>query len=173
MSKYFLKESGEEVKIGDTIVIRKEVKTPLGKGTMIIEKVVTEDNVSLLVKKGILVIDIEKENFTNYIKQVAESHNMSYEQAICLLFDMSKTDAFTALYLLLKAASEKAMKYYRGDTEVIVNLHNGKLHDTKVVNDIHSHLPVFPTKEVAEKAIATLEGLFEKVYGSKQEDKEC
>nr|DAF16292.1 MAG TPA: hypothetical protein [Crassvirales sp.] len=173
MSKYFLKESGEEVKIGDTIVIRKEVKTPLGRGTMIIEKVVTEDNLSLLVKEGILVIDIEKENFTNYIKQVAESHNMSYEQATCLLFDISKTDAFTALYLLLKAASEKAMMHYKGDTGVVVNLHNGKVKDMNSIRHAYSHLPIFPTKEAAERAIATLEGLFEKVYGSKQEDKEC
>lgn len=173
MSKYFLKESGEEVKIGDTIVIRKEVKTPLGRGTMIIEKVVTEDNVSLLVKEGILVIDIEKENFTSYIKQVAESHNMSFEQAVCLLFDMSKVDTFTALHLLLKAASEKAMMHYKGDTGVVINLHNGKVKDMNSIRHAYSHLPIFPTKEAAEKAIATLEGLYEKVYGSKQENKEC
>lgn len=140
---------------------------------MIIEKVITEDNLSLLVKEGILVIDIEKENFINYIKQVAESHNMSFEQAVCLLFNMSKVNAFIALYLLLKAASEKAMMHYKGDTGVVVNLHNGKVKDMNSIRQAYSHLPIFPTKEAAEKTIATLEGLFEKVYGSKQEDKEC
>lgn len=63
--------------------------------------------------------------------------------------------------------------HYKGDTGVIINLHNGKVKDMNAVRHAYSHLPIFPTKEAAEKAIATLEGLFEKVYGSKQEDKEC
>ena len=54
MVKYYLK-NGQEVKIGNTVEIRKPVDTTLGKGTATVNVLVTQATLELLIKEGFVV----------------------------------------------------------------------------------------------------------------------
>lgn len=174
MSKYFLKESGKEVKIGDTIEVEKEVRTPLGRGNLIVDVVITEDNIPLLTKEGIIKVLNEPAIFKTYVERIPKSHDMD---SMCTAYFMSVllgSDKFVALCLLLKAASDIAMENYTGVECAIINLHNGYIYKYSDKKNALPTMPVFPTIEDAEATKAVLKELFIKVYGNnKQENKEC
>lgn len=166
MTRFYLKDD-QEVKIGSTIRVESKTETPFGEGITSIDVVVTENNIPTLVKNGILIVKNDTEaTIKSYIRKVAKTHNMDYLEASAFLGVMIDYDKFLVLYLLLKAASEKAMCGYNGDTCVIIQLHNGKMSTIKKEN-ILSHVLVFPTHEEANNAIEVLSSLYKEVYGDK------
>ena len=168
MTRFYL-ENGQEVKVGSIIRIESEMNTPF-RGIMSTDVRITEDLIPLLVKTGILVVKNDEEVIMeSYIKGVARILNMDYSNTSAFLGAMLDHDKFLALYLLLKAVSEKAMCECEGDTCCEINTHTGEIVSVKNEN-ISFYALVFPSVEKANEAIHVLRGLFREVYASKQED---
>lgn len=169
MTRFYL-ENGQEVKVGSIIRIESEMKTPFGKGVTSVDVGITEEIILLLVEEGILVVKKDEELTTkSLVRRIARTHGLNFSTANTFIAVMAECNKFMALYMLLKAASEKAMCGYKGDNCVVIHLHNGKLYTLKNEN-IPSHVPVFPSVEKANEAINVLSSLFTEVYGGKQED---
>lgn len=54
MKKYISKKKGTEVRIGDTILLRKKVGTKYGEGALLVDVEITEETLQELVKDGII-----------------------------------------------------------------------------------------------------------------------
>lgn len=166
MTRFYL-ENGREVKVGSIIRIESEMETPFGKGVISVDVKITEDIIPLLVKNGILLSKNDDEaTIKSYIRRIARTHNVDFPTANAFITIIAKCDKFMALYMLLKAASEKAMCGYKGDNCIVIHLHNGKIYTIKNEN-IPSHLLIFPTHEEANNAIEVLSSLYKEVYGDK------
>lgn len=166
MTRFYL-ENGREVKVGSIIRIESEMETPFGKGVISVDVKITEDIIPLLVKNGILLSKNDDEaTIKSYIRRVAKTYNADFLTASTFINVVAKYDKFMALYMLLKAASEKAMCGYKGDNCIVIHLHNGKIYTIKNEN-IPSHLLIFPTHEEANNAIEVLSSLYKEVYGDK------
>lgn len=84
MVKYVLKQNGEEVKVGDTLINRGIVDIPLGKAHVFQEILVTKDNIPELIKEGIITLahlsnctcneclPEEKMQISYYVNKIAE-----------------------------------------------------------------------------------------------------
>lgn len=65
MKKYISKKKGTEVKVGDTIPLKKKVSTKYGDGTLLVDAKITEETLQELVKDGIIQeIEIEPVDIT-------------------------------------------------------------------------------------------------------------
>jgi hypothetical protein len=166
MTRFYL-ENGQEVKAGSIIRIESEAETPFGKEVTSVDVRITEDIIPLLVKSGILLSKNDDEaTIKSYIRRIARTHNVDFLTANTFINVIAEYDKFMALYMLLKAASEKAMCGYKGDNCIVIHLHNGKIYTIKNEN-IPSHLLVFPTHEEANNVIEVLSSLYKEVYGDK------
>lgn len=166
MTKFYLKD-GREVEIGSTIRVQNKTETPFGEGITSIDVLVTENTIPVLVEKGVLIAKNDEEiAIKSYIKRVARTHGLDFWTADGLIAAMVDCDKFAALYLLLKAASEKAMCEYNGDTCAVIHMHSGRVIITQNKN-LPSHTFRFPSVEKANEAISILGSLFKEVYGNK------
>lgn len=87
MKKYVLKQSGKEVKVGDTLVNQGTITTPLGRAHVVQEILVTKDNIPELLKEGIITLaplsnctcneclPEEKMQISYYVNKIAERFN--------------------------------------------------------------------------------------------------
>ena len=169
MTRFYL-ENGQEVKVGSIIRIESEMETAFGKGVTSVDVGITEEIIPLLVEEGILVVKKDEELTTkSLVRRIARTHGLDFPTANTFINVVAECNKFMALYMLLKAASEKAMCDYKGDTCCVIHLHTGRVIAIKNEN-IPSHVPVFPSAEKANEAINVLSCLFTEVYGNKQED---
>lgn len=166
MTRFYL-ENGQEVKVGSIIRIESEMETAFGKGVKSVDVGITEDIIPLLVEEGILVVKKDEELTTkSLVRRIARTHGLDFPTANTFINVVAECNKFMALYMLLKADSEKAMCDYKGDTCCVIYMHTGKVVTTKNEN-IPSHVPVFPSVEKANEAINVLSSLFTEVYGNK------
>lgn len=166
MTRFYL-ENGQEVKVGSIIRIESEMETAFGKGVKSVDVGITEDIIPLLVEEGILVVKKDEElTVKSLVRRIARTHGLDFSTANTFISVIAECNKFMALYMLLMAASEKAMCGYKGDNYVEIHLHNGKLYTLKNEN-IPPHVPVFPSVEKANEAINVLSSLFTEVYGGK------
>lgn len=166
MTRFYL-ENGQEVKVGSIIRIESEMETAFGKGVTSVDVGITEEIIPLLVEEGILVVKKDEElTVKSLVRRIARTHGLDFPTANTFINVIAECNKFMALYMLLKAASEKAMCDYKGDTCCVIHMHTGKVVTTKNEN-IPSHVPVFPSVEKANEAINVLSSLFTEVYGSK------
>lgn len=166
MTRFYL-GNGQEVKVGSIIRIESEMETAFDKSVTSVDVGITEDIIPLLVEEGILVVKKDEElTIKSLIRRIARTHGLDFTTANTFINVVAECNKFLALYRLLKAASEKAMCDYKGDTCYVVHLHTGRVIATKNEN-IPPHVPVFPSVEKANEAINVLSSLFIEVYGSK------
>ena len=166
MKKFYLKD-GKEVKVGSTIRVQNKTTTPFGEGITSVDVLVTEATIPILIENGVLVTkDDTVSTIKSYIRRIARTHYLDFSEADAFISAMIEYDKFVALYLLLKAASEKAMYDYDGNTYAVIYMHTGRIFEVKN-KQLPSHVLVFPSVEKANEAVGVLEDLFKEVYGSK------
>ena len=98
MKKYFLKESKQEIAVGQTIELTTPVTTSYGEGVATTEVKVTESVLKKLISDGFVVEeDPEKEQVEQvivklrpYIKKLAKRVGISYSSAYVLLGMLAK-----------------------------------------------------------------------------------
>ena len=115
--KYFIKDSDEEVQMGQTIEVEQKVTTSLGEGICKTQVVVTPKNVGLLVKQGFLVQkeeekgmspDLEEhwEKLKPYIRRFARKNDMPLVPAILFFASLEQVSPLAQIHVLLETISE-------------------------------------------------------------------
>lgn len=176
--KFILKSSGETVKIGDTITLHQEVRTPYGKAFSDCTFPISESNLNSLIKDGIIVVKEEKVNakqpsdkLESYIEGLASSLGWTYDKTLSYVAKLSEIYLPAAFSLLLKTIAKRLDKKYDGHISEakeiwVVSLVNGtacKLPKENIKN--YDNFAAFRTKEDAEFALKVLSPLVEDMYG--------
>lgn len=115
--KYFIKDSDEEVQMGQTIEVEQKVTTSLGEGICKTQVVVTPKNVGLLVKQGFLVQKEEekgmspdlkehREKLKPYIRRFARKNDMPLVPAIMFFASLGQVSPLAQIHVLLETISE-------------------------------------------------------------------
>ena len=183
MKKFILAETGEEVKMGDTIKGIKKIETSFGTIKSIELIVVSRDNVINLMNRGIIkcidkkpidkklnIVEDDTNNIGFYIKCLSTKYSRSVEDIIDWLNTTNKICPKAVLDILL---AEIALHFYRDDVEGFDNskayyslrLKNGEV--GKVVNP-SKYTPLFKSYEDAEKAREILKKQLEFMYGKQE-----
>lgn len=161
MVKHFLKNTDQEVKIGDKIRVKVPVNTPYGNGNCEIETLVTQASLEQLCKDGL----VEKrkisetpvkpklnfEDYKPYIRRLARKMGTPFNSAGDLLDILQEVSPHAHNCMLIDMMSEVMNRGKNlGDYVYIVNLGAGKPVE-KVFNK-NVDLPKFASFEDAQKA---------------------
>ena len=176
--KFILKSSGEPVKVGDTITLHNEVKTPYGAAVSEYSFPITEENLGSLIHDGIIVVKGEKvttkqpsDKLESYIEGLASSLGWTYDKTLSYIDKLSDIYEPAAFSLLLKTVAKRLDKKYEGhiseSKEIwVVSLVNGKVGKLpKETIKNYDNFAAFRTKEDAEFALKVLSPLVADMYG--------
>ena len=161
MVKHFLKNTDQEVKIGDKIRIKVPVNTPYGNGNCEMETLVTQASLEQLYKDGLVEKreisetpvkpKLDFEDYKPYIRRLARKMGTPFNSAGDLLYILQKVSPHAHNCMLIDMMSEVMNKGKNlGDYVYIVNLGAGE--PVKKVFNKNVDLPKFASFEHAQKA---------------------
>lgn len=143
MKKYFLKESGKEVEVGNTIRRAEEIDHPiLGKCKSTTDILVTESILPKLIEAGIIGIKDDKSTCTSEdfdveccIQRIADRMDWQYNKTVGYLNKISEIYPIAAFSILLREIAVELDKKYEDHIEnseeiYTISTLNGKI--TKV-----------------------------------------
>lgn len=143
MKKYFLKESGKEVKVGDTIRKTDEMIHPiLGKCKSTMDILITESILPKLIEAGIIGIKEDKPTYTSEdfdieccIQKIADRMGWQYNKTVGYLNKIDEIYPIAAFSILLREIAVELDKKYENHIEnseeiYTISTLNGKI--TKV-----------------------------------------
>ena len=169
MKKYKIKQTGKEIKIGDTINIVTTRKTSFGVLKTIEKFSVTRELLSVLLKKELIesVEPVKNEELSFYVEMLAQKLGRDYEEVCSMLDDMNKVCSRAVLDLLLDTI---AQVFYNDDPQGFdeaehyysIRLYDGKCGE---VHKVHSRIPLFKSKEDVEAAREILKDQLVYMYG--------
>lgn len=170
MSKYVIAKTGEPVHIGDIISLKRENKTSNGLFKCIHEYEVTEENVDTLIKKGIIkcVDDSSKDynyHLGYYIEKLGKRFGLSGEETGVMLDEWNKVCPRAVLDIMLK---EVALDFYNSqyyDKDKVYYSLRPKDGKVGTLKTFIPHIPLFTSREDAEKAREILKGQLTLMYG--------
>ena len=161
MVKYFLKDSEQEIHMGDTIEIKVPLKTKYGEGFHQTEVLITQAILHTLIEDGLIVkkeIKNKDEEFRSiwkpFIKGLIEDTKLTFDEAMAAINLMKTLFPHTFSYLLLDIISRQWNKDKQKPRMVyIVNLNMKnddpiEFHIGKYVNG-----PWFDSRKDAKKAL--------------------
>lgn len=161
--KYFIKKSGQEVKLGQVIEVEQKVNTSLGEGICKTEVQITPANIELLVKQGFLVQKDEKEEqfdleahwhkLKPYIKRFAKKHGLPLPEAILFFASLSAVSSTAHIQVLLEIIAEAKNEGKLGPMIfVLPPTHNFNVCRCRINISKNKFIPKFHSKEDAEEA---------------------
>lgn len=161
MVKHFLRNTDQEVKIGDKIRVKVPVNTPYGNGNCEMEILVTQASLEQLYKDNLVEKreisetpvkpKLDFEDYKPYIRRLARKMGASFNSAGDLLGILLKVSPHAHNCILIDMMSEVMNRDKNlGDYVYIVNLGADKLVE-KVFNK-NVDLPKFASFEDAQKA---------------------
>ena len=161
MVKHFLKNTDQEVKIGDKIRVKVPVSTPYGNGNCEVETLITQASLEQLCKDGLVEkreisetsvkLKLDLEDYKPYIRRLARKMGTPFNSAGDLLDILQKVSPHAHNCMLIDMMSEVMNRGKNlGDYVYIVNLGAGKPVE-KVFNK-NVDLPKFASFEDAQKA---------------------
>lgn len=115
MTRYFVKGTDKEVKVGMTVQIETLTDTDFGKGKAVVNVPVTQASLELLIKKGLVekrdeftVEDGKKhlELLKPYIRRFARKNKIDFPQACAILAEIAKISPVAHIEILLEQISE-------------------------------------------------------------------
>lgn len=174
--KYVIAKTGEEVKVGDTVVYEAERKTSFGTLTVYQEFTVSPVNIGTLIKNGIIKC-VEQNNSSKkhmdlgyYIKVIALQMGCSSEKVIEMLEKLNKLCPKAVLDILVQVVSTQ---FYKDDPRAFGDAecyYGFRVKDGSigVVNSVGPHISMFKSKEDAETAKEILKEQFAFMYGKQK-----
>ena len=172
--KYVLAKTGEEVNFGDILYCTKEKKTSFGTIKTSGSCLLTPYNVDVFIEKGIIEVrkslEVDSKDTDNigfYLEMLSKRIKCSVKELTSWLENMNKVCPKAVLDMLLQ---EIALAFYNNNPEAFdkakeyysLRPRDGKV--GKVIN-INSYIPLFKSKEDAEKARNILKGQLALMYG--------
>lgn len=158
MVKYFLKNSDQEVKIGNTIIISVPGKTPYGEGKCEVKVLVTHESLQQLVKDGLVqarnVLIVKKDDYKPFVRMLARRMKLSFDDTLEVLDSMLDASVYAHNCLLvdLMASCYNDGKKPNGKV-YIINMYTWTIY--AVSPDTH-HGPVFYDIKDAQRALKLL-----------------
>lgn len=172
--KYVIAKTGEEVKFGDIVAYKYEKETSFGTLVSYQEFTLTPLNIEMFIKKGIIKIvdtpSYKEDNLGYYITLAAKKMECSPEDLIKWLDKMNKVCSKAVLDFLLQII---AVEFYHKDMEGFneaTEYYSLKPKDGTVgkVNVTNAYIPLFKSREEAEKARIILKEQLELMYGKQK-----
>ncbi len=171
MIKYYLKDSKQEVKVGDRVTISVPASTPYGQAKCEVNVVVTQESLKQLVKDNLVITQEENpinfEDYKPFIRRLARKCNITFPEATKLL-DSIKSVSIYAHNMLLKEMMAEVFNRgkKRRPLEYYVN------HNYVGCNTSNLPMPSFVDREDAEKALQLMKPFYEEARKrkGKQED---
>ena len=135
MKKFIVKETGQEIKIGDRGVIVEKKTTPYGEGELVTEVEITKETIHNLIKDGVVEVkevksEVEKaEEFKRMfddafpaIKKIAKDNQESLSKVIFVLHGLLSISPKAYLNVLIESiANLKNTKAKKGKTAYTLN----------------------------------------------------
>lgn len=171
MAKYFLKQSKKEVKVGDTIELIQPVETPFGRVEAKKEVPITEENLSKLIELGYVEVkEDEGDALHPYVRMVARQIGAPFFGAAAFLQVISDVTTLATFNILLFQISKKLNrgKDLKRYSKLWVIGCTGKITQVENINLNLEYLPVFTSKEDAQKALGILPELHSFLYGEQE-----
>ena len=180
MKKYVIARTGETVNIGDTIRKTKKIKNSFGTLETIEDVLITESNIDILVKKGVLKCiesSPKKEptkqpcTLNDVVHRIAQEYKLSDEDMIKWMDTTNKFCPATVLSLLFWGVSKCLDGFYGKRSPLDDNKRYWCITEIGVHRTIMppgytaSMYPVFPSKKDAETASELLKDQFKYMYG--------
>lgn len=161
MVKFFLKDTEQEVKIGNQLHVKVPMETPYGNGVYEVDTLVTQASLMQLCKDGIVekreipeapkFPDVNPTLYKVYIRRLARRMGCSFEDATDFLDIVKETSLYAHNCLLVDLMAEVMNKDKKFDQYVFtVNFESGE--PVKEVYNKNVNKPKFATLEDAKKA---------------------
>ena len=161
MVKHFLRNTDQEVKIGNRIRIKVPMKTPYGEGNCEVETLVTQASLEQLCKDGIVEkreipeapakLKLDFEDYEPYVRRLARKMECSFNTAGEFLGVLKENSPHAHICILIDLMSEVMNRGKElGDYVYVVNLGAGK--PVEKVYNKNVDLPKFASFEDAQKA---------------------
>ena len=168
-TKYVLVEDNTPIKLGDTVCLRKEAKTPFGYYLHEKEVLLTEDNLPEFIEKGVIKEVVEENDLTigDIRKEIATSLGLGYSETVRFVNRLSVVYPAAAISLYLKTASKLYNKTV-GEYCFFFDLGDGTIKKIKrsgITDVALNNCGIFSTKEDAIHAVNLIHALIERVYG--------
>lgn len=173
MVKYQLRDTNQEVKIGDKVAVSYPISTPYGTTKHEFNVLVTQESLKQLIKDGLVIVknvaEVEANDYKPFIRRLARKHEMSFNEAIEILNSIKAISPFAHNCLMLELMAEVFNKGRKVEgIGYTVNLTSGTPVQ-KVAKTFDE--PVFVTLEDARRAVALLTPLvIMSRHDRKQED---
>ena len=174
MVKYFLKNTEQEVNIGNTVVISVPAKTPYGGGKCEVEVLVTQAILDQLVKDGLVEARElkpvfkapDREIYKPFIRRLARRMKVNFEDALDFLGFLLEASPYAHKCLLVELMADVYNKEKKfGETVYIVDMTTNKPLARTVGGPFHS--PAFADFLDAERACALMIPFVSLVNGGK------
>lgn len=164
MVKYFLKNTEQEVKIGNTVILTVPGKTPYGDGKCEVQVLVTQEILQQLVKDGFVeardmrvsIKTVNKEIYKPFIRRLARRLKISFDEALDALNHLLNSSPYAHNCLLVDLMAEVFNKDKRfGCAVYIIDMASNKPLARSVSSGPFAE-PVFADFEDAKKVCTLL-----------------
>jgi hypothetical protein len=180
--KYYLVETGKEVKLGDDIAYVQCVKTPFGKLTS-----VSQVPFTLKTKDTFITLGIVKEKATgeegedapytldDIVQSIADSWEWEHDKLVGFLNKISRYYPAATLSILLRAIAKKFDKKYdnhisESEHIYVISLTNGEISEVDKKTIIsYDHFAAFRSKKDARRAKYIMRTFFDAMYGEQKD----
>ena len=188
MEKFILK-NGEEVKMGSTLIKKRAINTPLGKGIIIKEVVVNEETLPELLKEGVLTpigctngIDCTCKHCTKsevpmnidfYIEKIATRLGWKPEKVYNYLNNMDSILPAAAFSMILREIATELDKKYKDHIENSPEIYVVSTLDGRITKANKAHIrnyrnfAAFRTIEDAKIACKIVKPILKEMFKSK------
>lgn len=184
MIKYYLKNTDEEVKVGDRVTISVPASTPYGETFCEVSVLVTQESLKQLIKDN-LVTEKNVLDFSDYkpfIRRIARKNNLTMPEAVELLNNIKEISIYAHNILLLEAMADvfNRDKIPTANSQGTINTYAPSPYGEDCTKFLGGPVstPFFYDIEDARKAIELMKPFYEEVRklgnekakGRKQED---
>ena len=169
MKKYIIKQTGQEIKVGQRIIIKGIQNTSFGQLRYYENTVATKEFINELIKKKLVSVVEHKDtkDLTFYVGLLAQKMHKDVDEVVSMLDDMNKVCSRAVLDLLLDTI---AQAFYNDDPKAFdeaehyysIRLYDGKCGE---VRRVHSRIPLFKSVEDVEAARQILKQQLIYMYG--------
>lgn len=128
MVKYYLKSTGKEVKVGETIEVEMLADTVFGKSTAKVDVLVTQSSLEILIQKGIVVKEddsLTEEQLKKhwdlikpYIRRFARKEKVALPDAIAVFAYVGEISPVAHIDMLLEQIAEVKNRDKERDSQV-------------------------------------------------------
>ena len=169
MIKFFLKDTEQEVKVGEKVKFKTTTNTPYGETTCDIEVYVTERMLQKLLKDGIVVKKKvsdtpDLEDYKPYIWNIAKKMHIKFKDVLILMNGFTNISPNACNILMLESMAEIMNKGKKGTPQFYIVLDNNNVTHVSSV-ETNLAIPMFISVDDATKAAKLIQPFY-----AKQED---